>query len=482
MYSPDDTIAAVSSPSLLPAQIGRTILRLSGAGAFSIFQNSNLEFVSNFGFRISDLTSANRLFNSKISQRGIYPFRIHLPDGVWADGTAYCFVAPASYTGQDVIELHLLAAGPVAEAVYQQILKCGFRQAGPGEFTLRAYLNGKFDLSQAEAVMHIVSAGSENQLAAAQRLLSGGLAGKIAQVRNDLLELLSLLEAGLDFTEEDIEFVQPQQACEKIKTLSSQIQSILDGAVRCEELMDLPAVGLAGLPGAGKSSLMNALTSQPRSIVSDSQATTRDVLTELLELPCGWCVLFDCAGLGLKNTDTLDELAKDAALQALRSASAVIFCVDLAGENQQDAARIFRQLGAKTFIAVGTKADLLNATVIQQKQRQLKDLFGIEFLVTSAATGAGLESLKMKLSEALLSVVEGESETDPRIATNLRHRQKLESSLKRLAEAAEEIYNEHPEVGAMLLRSAWQELGGLEHEHIDERILDVIFSKFCIGK
>jgi tRNA modification GTPase len=470
MYSPDDTIAAISSPSLLPGHVGRMILRISGDKAFEIFKSQ----IPDFKF-----LSPN---SPIIRKRGIYSFRIHLSEGVWADGTAYCFIAPASYTGQDLVELHILAAVPVVEQVYQQILNTGIRQAQPGEFTQRAYLSGKFDLSQAEAVMHIVSAGSENQIAAAQRLLSGGLAVKVTQVRDELLELLSLLEAGLDFAEEDIRFIEPQQACEKIKTLSSRIQNLLDDAVRCEELMDLPAVGLAGLPNVGKSSLMNALTSRPRSLVSDSQATTRDVLTEYLELPSGGCMLFDCAGLGLHSTDALDESAKDAAIEALRSAAVVIFCVDLTGQNQPDAAPIFRQLRAKTLIAVGTKADLLNTTAIQQKQRQWKDLFGVEFLLTSAATGAGLESLKTRLSEALLSVSAGGNEADSRIAINQRHRQKLESVLKHLAEAAEEIHQGHPEIAAMPLRLAWQNLGGLEHERIDERILDAIFSKFCIGK
>jgi tRNA modification GTPase len=470
MYSLDDTIIAVSSPSLLPGQIGRTILRLSGAQAFEILNSQ---------FSILNFSSGL----SMTRKRGVYPFNISLPQNVRADGLAYCFVAPKSYTGQDLVELHLSAAQPVVEMICQTLLQSGMRQAGPGEFTLRAYLNGKLDLAQAEAVMHIISAGSESQIAAARQLLSGGLAAKSAQIRNELLELLSLLEAELDFTEENIEFIQPAQAVEKIRTISRQIQNLLDSAVRCEEVMDLPSVGLAGLPNAGKSSLMNALTTQRRSIISDSQGTTRDILTELLELPSGWCVLFDCAGLGLESTNTLDELARQAAIQALRSAWAVVFCVDLAdSDNWAQALNIFKQLQPKTVIGVGTKQDLLDTRQAGQKQRQLENLFRIEFLRTSAATAVGIESLKTRLSETLLSASTGKNEADPQIAINLRHRQKLESALKHLAEAAEEIVNEHPEVGAMLLRGAWRDIGGLEHEHVDERILDVIFSKFCIGK
>jgi tRNA modification GTPase len=241
-------------------------------------------------------------------------------------------------------------------------------------------------------------------------------------------------------------------------------------------------VGLAGLPGAGKSSLMNALTASRRSIVSELPATTRDVLTELLELPGGRCILFDCAGLKRQNTDALDQLANQAALGALQSAAAVIFCVDMTSQNPQDAEAFFRQLGTKTTLAIGTKADKLDGLQTRQNQQKLKDLFGVDFLVTSAAAGDGLESLKTKLAETLLSALSGRDEADPQIAINLRHRQRLESALKHLARAAEEINNDSSEVAALFLRQARQELAGLEHEHVDERILDVIFSKFCIGK
>jgi len=208
MYSLDDTIAAVSSPSLLPGRPGRTIIRISGAGAFSFLTHSSFKFQ----FRSSD--------GAILNKRGITAFRVELACGVWADGKAYCFTAPASYTGQDLVELHIWAAQPVVEAIYDALLQAGIRQAGPGEFTQRAYLNGKMDLSQAEAVMHVVSAGNEGQIGAAQRLLQGGLAAKITRIQEHTFELLSLLEAGLDFAEEDIEFIGARQACERICLLS----------------------------------------------------------------------------------------------------------------------------------------------------------------------------------------------------------------------------------------------------------------------
>lgn len=470
MYSLDDTIAAVSSPSLLPGRPGRIIIRISGACAFSIFTHSPLQF--HFG-------STTGLVPNP---RGLTAFRATLACGVWADGMAYCFTAPSSYTGQDLVELHVWAAQPVADAIYQAVLQTGIRQAGPGEFTQRAYLNGKMDLSQAEAVMHLVSAGNAGQLSAAQRLLQGGLAATIQRLQEQTLELLSLLEAGLDFAEEDIEFIGPQQACERIGRLSETVQRLLDGAVRCEELIELPSVGLVGAPNAGKSSLMNALTGTRRSIVSEYEGTTRDVLTALLELPGGTCVLFDCAGLKTRPEDMLDELAGQSAIQAIQSATVLLFCVDLTATPPDASEAVFSLLSGYPLIGIATKSDLIPSEALSSRLTALRQRFGIDFLAVSSTLRTGIEALKTTLSRALLSAQAGQAETDRGMAINLRHRQKLQSALKHLAEAAEEMNTGRTEIAAMLLRTVHQELGGLEHEHIDERILDVIFSRFCIGK
>lgn len=460
MYALDDTIVAISSPSAAVGRIGRTIIRISGSTAFNGFQ--------------PQLPNPIR--------RGIYPLVIQLPGNIAIDCTAYTFPAPASYTGQDLFELHLTAAQPVAAAVYELLLRSGLRQAQPGEFTHRAYLNGKLDLAQAEAVMHIVSASNAGQLAAAERLLAGGLARRVAHLCQDLLELLSMIEAGLDFSEEAIEFISPNQASSRIGVISNQIQMLLEGAIRAEELIDLPAVGLAGLPNAGKSSLMNALTSRQRSIVSDVQGTTRDVLTETLELDCGRCVLFDCAGLKPDSSDPMDQLASQAAAAALTAATVILFCVDLACDSLEQAKAIFCRLAGKPVIGIAAKSDLFTAEQIQSRLNLLKNMFGIEFVPTSTINSVGLETLKQKLKSTILSVQAGRNEADAGVAINQRHRQKLLSAIKHLSDAADELKQGHPEIAAMSLRCARQDLGGLEHEPVDERILDVIFSKFCIGK
>jgi tRNA modification GTPase len=264
--------------------------------------------------------------------------------------------------------------------------------------------------------------------------------------------------------------------------LSNTIEQLLDGAVRSEELMGLPSIGLAGLPNAGKSSLMNALTTQLRSLVSEVQGTTRDVLTETLELDCSRCVLFDCAGLKLNTAGAIEQLAHQAAMEALSAATVVLFCIDLSCSEIEQTKDIFHLLADKPLIGAATKSDLCSPEQIQQRLKKLNNCFGIKFVPTSTITSTGLDTLKNQLASVILSAQSGQDESDTGIAINLRHREKLQRALKHLAQAADEINEDHPEIAAMSLRQARQDLGGLEHEPVDERILDVIFSKFCIGK
>ncbi|RKY08485.1 MAG: hypothetical protein DRP65_09035, partial [Planctomycetota bacterium] len=181
------------------------------------------------------------------AKRGIVKGKISIDDELQIAATVYVFLGPASYTGEDLAEIHIFAA----EVVVQQVLRKLFaeaRLAGPGEFTLRAYLNGKMDLSQAEAVARVVAGSNELQLEAAQKLLAGRLCETTGEIRRELLEILSLIEAGLDFAGEDIEFVTVQRAIDTISAIRSRLEELLTGSIRYEEEIYMPAVGLAGAP------------------------------------------------------------------------------------------------------------------------------------------------------------------------------------------------------------------------------------------
>jgi tRNA modification GTPase len=214
-----------------------------------------------------------------------------------AEAQLYLFLAPHSYTGDDIAEIHLHTNPAVTEALMDSLLGRGLRMAGPGEFTARAYLNGKIDLAQAEAVNEIIVSSNAFQLAAAEKLLSGRLSESSAKVRSAMMDCLSLIEAGLDFSGEDIELETGAEVIERLLGIKEQLEHLLTGSIRYESLIDLPAVGIAGAPNAGKSSLLNKLLGKERSIVSHRRKTTRDVLTAICVLEHCKCVVFDCAGL-----------------------------------------------------------------------------------------------------------------------------------------------------------------------------------------
>lgn len=464
MLSMEDTIAAVSSASLAAGTAGRIIIRISGPRTWSI---------------LKQILTPDKPFQ----KNRIAGCRVHIEEGLDIPGQVYAFFQPHSYTGQDLAELHLDVCNAAAEAVLKKIFSLA-RPAGPGEFTQRAYLNGRLDLTQAEAVAEIVSAANTAQLEAAQRLLSGRFSETILDLRNQIIELLGLLEAALDFAEEEIEFVSKDSACEQIGRLRRHLSDLLEGSIRCERIIDMDAVGLAGLPNAGKSRLLNALLGTERSIVSDAEATTRDVLTGILPLKGLDCVIFDCAGLrgDSEQMTRIDRLAHQASLTALNKAAVVLFCVDGSRKDIESDMQMRMQIQAPAVIYVMTKSDKLGPQEVIGRCEQLQRAFGGEFLPISAAAGTGLDALKQRIRTELLRLRAGDREHQDRLTINQRHEQKLQEALKLLAAADDEIRRDSIETASMLLRQSCQLLGGLEHEDISEQILDRIFSRFCIGK
>ena len=464
MLNMDDTIAAVSSASVPVGTVGRRIIRICGPDTYQVISQS----VST---------------SSSIQKNAITPCRIHVDEELSVDGLLYAFYHPHSYTGQDLAELHLDVCSAVVEAILKRIYLHA-RPAAPGEFTQRAFLNGKLDLTQAEAVAEIVSSANSVQLAAAQRLLHGRFSEVIGHLRAQLVELIGNLEAGLDFSEEDIEFVSTDVASATIKHIEQSLTDLLEGSIRCERMIDLDSVGLAGLSNAGKSSLLNALLGKSRSIISQTEATTRDVLTGVLKLRTLDCVLFDCAGLLTpeKQTTLIDQLSHQASLTALNKAAVVLFCVDLTQADISLDIQMRNQITAKMVIYVATKADLLSKAESIHRMADLEKWFGEPFVPTSSQTGEGLETIKGRVEAELTALRAGDRDRQDRLTINERHEQRLKEAVKVLAESADEIGAESIEVAAMLLRQAYELLGGLERENISETILDHIFSQFCIGK
>lgn len=481
MYDLNDTIVAISSPT----SDQRVIVRLTGP---------------------ETVETCKQIFNSPIGNHRLDRFRWINADksvksliiggicGIDAelnvDAQLYLFFAPHSYTGDDTAEIHLCTNPAVTEALMGNLLGRGLRMAGPGEFTARAYLNGKIDLAQAEAVNEIIVTSNAFQLAAAEKLLSGRLSQTTAKVRSSLMDCLGLIEARLDFSGEDIELETGAKVIERIVGVKEQLEQLLTGSIRYESLIDLPAVGIAGAPNAGKSSLLNKLLGKERSIVSHKRKTTRDVLTALCTLEHCRCVLFDCAGLLRRPENILDELAQQAAIEALRNSAVVVFCVDISKTDWSENISIRELIKPKILIPAATKCDLLSKQVLSNRLAELNELFGIELLVTSTETGTGLELLRETIDRKIIELEPGfgipfSESVQSSVALTARHKQVVTEAIENVNDSIGELRAGNDEVTAMTLRAAYQAISGIESAtggHVDEQILEQIFSRFCIGK
>ena len=259
-----------------------------------------------------------------------------------------------------------------------------------------------------------------------------------------------------------------------------QLQELLAGSIRCESMLDLPSVGIVGAPNAGKSTLFNKLLGRQRSIVSHKRKTTRDVLTGEIIISNCRCVLFDCAGLTIHAETILDELAQQAAIAALKNTNSIVFCVDIAKPDRTEELAVWDLIAHKRLITVATKTDLIAKSDIAGRCSQLKTLLGCDFLPISSHSDIGLDKLKDEIAKRLTtgSAQQGKYE----ITLTARHRQAITAAIADLFQAIEEIKAGNDEVAAMMLRTAHNSLGDVEQHDIDDRLLDRIFSEFCIGK
>lgn len=458
MYNIDDTIVAISS-GWGPAV--KKIVRISGDKTFDILKS----------FASQDFQK----------QRNIIHILINI-DGFEIDCCLYLFPSPNSYTGSDLAEIHIFTCDEVVELIFSKFLTIGCRAALAGEFTYRAYVNGKMDLSRAEAVSQLIQSSNQYQLSAAQRLFSGSIEKKVNQIGQEILELLSLIEAGLDFSADDIEIIAPKKAIEKAEKIQSGLHELLSGSITFEQIAQAPSVVIAGDTNAGKSTLVNKLIGTKRSIVSSQSGTTRDVLEHWLKLNKCDCVLFDCAGLVAEAADILQTLANAATLRAIDDAVVIIFCVDITKPDYSNDSEILKQLSGKPAIYAATKCDCLTDSQISTKFKYLKKLFGCDFITTSAKTGLGLEKLKELIEQNIITQTSNTSETAEKTALTERHKQAVVKAIENIENACGELKKGSEEITAMFLRSALGNLSSFEAEHIDEQILEIIFSRFCIGK
>ncbi|MDP2896625.1 MAG: tRNA uridine-5-carboxymethylaminomethyl(34) synthesis GTPase MnmE, partial [bacterium] len=351
------------------------------------------------------------------------------------------------------------------------------RPANPGEFTMRAFLNGKLDLSQAEAVQELIGAQSELALRVASQHLQGKLRDTVETIRSQIVEVAAVLEASIDFPEEDIEISSRQELCGALSSAKEKVSHLLstyDDGVKVAEGVN---VVIAGKPNVGKSTLLNALLEKDVAITTPVPGTTRDVLKESLILQGVSLNLFDTAGIR-KPRGIVEKEGVRRSKKALREADVVLLVLDAeAGVSQEDHA-IFREAESKKVIIVINRIDLAPDATAETLAREFKDFPSVR---TSALKSWGIEELRREILEKAWSAEVPSSEEV--IITSVRHRDALERAEEALDGAIKALREGlSPELTAVEVREALDAVGLITGETTDEEILDRIFSKFCIGK
>ena len=392
-------------------------------------------------------------------------------------GLLLYFAAPASFTGEDVIELQGHGGPVVMNMLLQRCLELGAQLAEPGEFTKRAFLNNKLDLAQAESVADLIDASSQSAARMAVRSLKGAFSRRIHELVEDLITLRMLVEATLDFPEEDIDFLEAADAKGKLTALRQQLQQIFDSASQGAILREGMNVVLVGAPNVGKSSLLNALAGSDVAIVTDIAGTTRDTVREHITLDGVPVHIIDTAGL--RDTDDIvEKIGIERSQQAVQEADVALILIDpREGINAKTQAILESLPGNLKKIEIRNKIDLTGEDAQMFSDRH-QSLSGAEQVITlSAKTGQGLDLLK----QALLQQIGWQGESESLFLARSRHLRALETARDEL-EMAAQCGNNQIELLAEHLRLAQLACSEITGEFSADDLLGVIFSRFCIGK
>ncbi|WXU00485.1 MAG: tRNA modification GTPase MnmE [Catillopecten margaritatus gill symbiont] len=385
-------------------------------------------------------------------------------------GVALFFPKPHSFTGEDVLELQGHGGLLVMRSLLDTAMSLGAIAAEPGEFSKRAFLNGKMDLVQAEAVADIIDASSKQSARSALRSLSGEFSEQVNALTQALIELRVFVEATIDFSDEEIDFLASGEVKEKIEKIKGDIQGILTSAQQGAILREGLTVAIAGKPNAGKSSLLNALTQESSAIVTDIAGTTRDVLKETIHINGMPLNIIDTAGLHI-STDKVEQEGIKRARSEIERADAVLLVFDAQDKNP-DLSILPEGVDDKPIVLIKNKVDLTNDTVgVERVDGQIK-------LSLCAKKSEGMDLLRQVLSD-----IAGLSDTNEGVLlARKRHIVALESALASVRNALEQLENNASELLAQDLYHAAQNMGSITGEFSSDDLLGEIFSSFCIGK
>ena len=452
----EDTIVALATPPGVGA-IG--VIRLSGRNAISVanqlFPSKNLDLASSHTLHVGMIKEAGKDIDEVVIS---------------------LYKNPKSYTGEDVVEISCHGSAFVQQEIISACIQKGARLAKPGEFTQRAFLNGKLDLTQAEAVADLIASNTAASQKAALHTMRGGFSENLKVLRDRLITFSALIELELDFSQEDVEFADRKQFYNLIEELTNSTNKLIQSFSLGNVIKNGVSVAIVGKPNAGKSTLLNSLLNENRAIVSEIPGTTRDTIEELINIDGIIFRLIDTAGIRQNTTDLVESEGVERSLEKIKQADLVLYLFDGSDDvDQIKAKRIELQQQQLNFLLVANKIDQVGESEIRSKFSSIGEVIYI-----SAKHHLHKEILKERMGDAVLH---GSLQTESTVITNARHYHSLKEVVKSLDEIKTGLDNKlSGDLLSLDIRRCLHYLGEITGEITNEDQLDYIFSKFCIGK
>lgn len=453
-----DTIAAISTAT---GNGGIGIIRMSGKECFQILN------------KIFKPINANEEINGYTMKYG------HIIDennNIIDEVLVSYFKAPKSYTTENMCEINSHGGFIVERRILEECLKNGAIMAEPGEFTKRAFLNGRIDLIQAESVIDLINSKSEKEAKASISQLEGNLSKNINEIKGNLLDLMADVEASIDYPEYDIEEVTNNKILSVINVIKIKLEKLSSSFKNGKVLREGIKTAIVGKPNAGKSSLLNNILNEERAIVSDKKGTTRDTIEEFVTINGISLKLIDTAGIR-NTTDEIEKIGVEKSKKIIDDAELVIAIFDGSQALENEDYEILNLIGNKNAILLVNKMDIVDGSlVINELQKYNKDIIKI-----SAKTGNGVENLYDRIYE-MYKINDIELD-DGEILTNIRHKGQIDEAIKSINAVKDTIDNHMPvDIIEIYLKQVLADLGKITGDDISEDIINEIFSKFCLGK
>lgn len=445
----NEIIASISTP-LGTGAIG--IIRISGENCLNV---------------------ALGVFHGKnLTQKNIEPRKLYLGDFISGGIKEKClmvfFSSPNSYTGEDMIEFQVHGGEFLVQSILSEVIKNGARLAENGEFSKRAFLNGKISLDKAEGIIDVIEATSKAELKAGYELMGGRLYNSTQKMQQQLKEIIAMLEVTIDYPEHDDEIREIGKSMDMLNEIDIEIESLLKNTEHGKIIKSGINIALVGKPNVGKSSLLNALLGEERAIVTNVKGTTRDTIKETLIYKGVKLNFIDTAGLR-ESVDAVEKIGIDKTRQAIKQANIIVFLIDASSLLDDDDNKVYEQVKKDNPLIVVNKHD------IKINQKFPYD----NMLYLSAKKGENIEKLK---EEIYKRAMKEKIDSSAIVLTNKRHIEALNLAKKQITEAIKNIKNASTDIAVFEIRKIWQTLGKITGETENEKIIDEIFSRFCLGK